>query len=493
MTGGRLLCVALGGYRHQWTECIESHRAYAVRHGLTYMLVERNEHPAYSPKWLKFHVAEELLRGGSDVFLVDADARILDRTPAFSEVLAAAPEADIFSADGRSGRPNSGVLMLRAGQDSLAADLLRTCIRESGKPIPKADFVTSDGENGHFIRFVRMEPFASRHFSLDERWNRTVPPVRDNDFVAHYTGPMRSHYLASLPRIDFACLEAERHPLCRHFPKLEGVARADLPAALAQVTDLGRLEALTIQFEAQNRVPVPPVAECAWGPLLWRVEHATGWLERPTRLLVERLMPPGGVAIDIGAHVGYYTEQLTRIAGPAGRVVALEPHPRNFAVLRRRMGGRADVYRRAVGDRVGDTVLYEGTGHSNHSLSRRSGASGIPVSGTTLARICSGLRLERLDFLKCDAEGAEHRIFAAAAPLFRSYEGLRVVLEINPRQLARNGASPGMILEPFAEAGLTMRRINDNYTLGPANKLYGRATANYLAMRESAWSELSPP
>jgi FkbM family methyltransferase len=51
-----------------------------------------------------------------------------------------------------------------------------------------------------------------------------------------------------------------------------------------------------------------------------------------TRALIEKV-PQGGVFIDIGAHVGYYTILASLLAGPQGRVVAFEPTPRTRTEL----------------------------------------------------------------------------------------------------------------------------------------------------------------
>ena len=51
-----------------------------------------------------------------------------------------------------------------------------------------------------------------------------------------------------------------------------------------------------------------------------------------TRALIEKV-PQGGVFIDIGAHVGYFSMLASLLAGPEGRVIAFEPTPRTRAEL----------------------------------------------------------------------------------------------------------------------------------------------------------------
>ena len=44
---------------------------------------------------------------------------------------------------------------------------------------------------------------------------------------------------------------------------------------------------------------------------------------------------PGMTAIDVGAHVGYYTLLFSRLVGEAGEVFAFEPEADNFEMLQR--------------------------------------------------------------------------------------------------------------------------------------------------------------
>ena len=61
---------------------------------------------------------------------------------------------------------------------------------------------------------------------------------------------------------------------------------------------------------------------------------------------MERELQRGGVVVDVGANIGYMTLVAARAVGPAGTVVAIEPHPDNVALL------RENVRRTGVADRV---------------------------------------------------------------------------------------------------------------------------------------------
>jgi FkbM family methyltransferase len=490
-TGACVLCVATGGYALVWPECLQSHDDYARRFKLQYELISTVPPGGPNPKWLKLERAAALLEAGRDVMLIDADAQLLSGAPCFLDVLARHPEADVFAAKGVSGRPNSGVVFFRGGSDNLAAQLLRTCLAGASSPVPVEDRVTAEGENGHFIHFLKQAPFAAALHVLGSEWNRTAPPSRAGDAVAHYTGAMRLAYIATLEHRSFKSLETDRHPLLDHLESPAPGDHAAMLSALEKEIGSARLRVLAEAYERGARLAPPPVVHETIVSALWRIERATGWLERPTRLLMERLISPGDTAVDVGAHIGYFTEVMLRRTGPGGRVVAFEPHPKNFAMLRKAHGGAAAVFRRALGCDRREAMLYFGRGHSNHSLTPSDGRGGAtPVAVTTLDHAAVGLKLPPLDFLKCDAEGSELEILLGGEGVLRAATDLKIVIEINPRRLGDAGASPGAVLHQLDRCGYAMWRINDDYSLGPENKVTGGATANYFASRKSTFDAL---
>jgi FkbM family methyltransferase len=56
-------------------------------------------------------------------------------------------------------------------------------------------------------------------------------------------------------------------------------------------------------------------------------------LEGDEEEVLRRLLAPGDWVLDVGANVGHYAVACSRIVGPSGRVVALEPVPETFALL----------------------------------------------------------------------------------------------------------------------------------------------------------------
>ena len=104
--------------------------------------------------------------------------------------------------------------------------------------------------------------------------------------------------------------------------------------------------------------------------------------EPETTGLLQRVIEPGMVVVDVGAHVGYYALLAAKRVGPQGKVYAFEPDPTNYALLLKNieLNGYRNILTtgEAVSDRVGTATLYlAGLDTGRHSLFRH----GLPQRG----------------------------------------------------------------------------------------------------------------
>ena len=127
--------------------------------------------------------------------------------------------------------------------------------------------------------------------------------------------------------------------------------------------------------------------------------------------LLDRLLRAGDWALDIGANVGHYTLRMAELAGPTGRVIALEPIPDTFALLTEnvRQSGHANVslLNCAASDRtaaVGMEIPRFPDGLENfYQAHVVSGTAGLSI----LALSIDSLALPAVRLVKIDAEGHE--------------------------------------------------------------------------------------
>jgi FkbM family methyltransferase len=142
-------------------------------------------------------------------------------------------------------------------------------------------------------------------------------------------------------------------------------------------------------------------------------------------------MAPGGVFVDIGANVGFFSVKIASHCGPDCRTLAIEPNPVTLARLRfnvQSLKDRITVIGKAIG-RTAGTARFHSSG-SNLGESRFDAAGEIEVAVEPLLDIVSALGVTRIDALKIDVEGYED---AALMPFFetapKSLWPQRLVLE----------------------------------------------------------------
>ncbi|MDP9442272.1 MAG: FkbM family methyltransferase [Actinomycetota bacterium] len=168
--------------------------------------------------------------------------------------------------------------------------------------------------------------------------------------------------------------------------------------------------------------------------VLLSIEQRGGQYEHGIGQLLRRVLPAGGVAVDVGANIGVLTRLMAELA-PRGRVYAFEPAAENFGYLRRNVGGlgHVDVRRAAVLDRDGPVNLEFNEAYPAGSFV---GEHGELVDGVRLDSWADEVGLTRLDVLKIDVEGAEPSVLAGARELIRRCRPVTVV-ECNVQALRR--------------------------------------------------------
>lgn len=138
-------------------------------------------------------------------------------------------------------------------------------------------------------------------------------------------------------------------------------------------------------------------------------------------------LKPGDVVLDIGAYVGMFTVKASKAVGEHGIVVAIEPSPENYAMLIGNCMGLDNVIkiRKAIMAKNGTGNLYYSKSAAANSLVTR-WKRYIEVETITLDDLVDELKLDRIDLIKVDAEGAEIDVLKGAQKVLA--KGTRLVI-----------------------------------------------------------------
>lgn len=188
------------------------------------------------------------------------------------------------------------------------------------------------------------------------------------------------------------------------------------------------------------------------------------WEIKATKL-VKNLVKEGDVALDIGAHIGYYTLLLAKLVGKSGKVIAFEPDPDNFQLLKKNViaNGYTNTVleSKAVSNMVGTATLYRSVLDSAQSRLHSSGfCESSQVDTVTLDNYFKGYE-GGIDFIKIDAEGAEASIVQGADSVLRRNPNVTILTEFFPSMIKSYGSDPGEYLRRLTMYGYSFYDIDE--------------------------------
>jgi FkbM family methyltransferase len=171
-------------------------------------------------------------------------------------------------------------------------------------------------------------------------------------------------------------------------------------------------------------------------------------------------MAPGDCFIDIGANLGLFTMVASRRLGPEGRVVAFEPNHTTFADLAGNLAANACTNVVTVCAGVSNTtarVAFDPgpAGHSGIAHISESGSSAIMVLGSQqVADLILNVAAGRRITIKIDVEGHENQVIEALMQLLGESQIAKMIVEVDPDNLAQHGTTRETLFARLAEKGL---------------------------------------
>jgi FkbM family methyltransferase len=206
------------------------------------------------------------------------------------------------------------------------------------------------------------------------------------------------------------------------------------------------------------------------------VPHAS---ESALYAFIKRHLSPGDVVLDVGSFLGIYAVLESRLAGPRGRVVAIEPTAWSASVARRHFAFNADIsaapvilVEAAAGDERRHAALYEYDEPYVNALTPAVDVSGRArsrlVDVVTIDDLCDQMKV-RPTFIRMDVQGAEFQALRGARrTIAAAGSRLTIVAEMHPQCWPSFGIDEAHARETIDQLGLSATPLE------PGSDLFAR-------------------
>lgn len=192
-----------------------------------------------------------------------------------------------------------------------------------------------------------------------------------------------------------------------------------------------------------------------------------GTYEKQELQFLKNYVQKDWICLDVGANIGFYTLNLSKLVGENGKVYALEPSPKNFRELEKNIELNAldncVACNIALSSDRGDFV-FSVSPDRNSGWGRlgkwRSAQSEIIVKVDTLDQFVEEQNISIVDFLKIDIEGHELEFLKGAEKCLRSRLIDRIMIEYCGCILEPKGIDLKQYIDIISKFGYSCKYFN---------------------------------
>ncbi|MCA9399930.1 MAG: FkbM family methyltransferase, partial [Candidatus Omnitrophica bacterium] len=168
----------------------------------------------------------------------------------------------------------------------------------------------------------------------------------------------------------------------------------------------------------------------------------------PEVAVLKNFVHPGDVCLDIGGAYGRYAFPLSKLVGSQGHIYSFEPGDyshhvlssvvwfhrlKNVTIIKKGLSNKTGAMKLLLpvkqSGKVGPSLAYIGETEKNDMDSQE-------IELTTIDTFFREKNLKRVDFIKCDTEGAEYLIFTGAKEVLSRFKPT-VLSEVDKGNLQR--------------------------------------------------------
>lgn len=211
--------------------------------------------------------------------------------------------------------------------------------------------------------------------------------------------------------------------------------------------------------------------------------------------ICKRLIPRGGIVMDVGANIGQYALLASKLAGSEGYVYAFEPGESLLLTLRRNIvlnaSNNIEVLPVAVGNDKGRYSYYppsstdnQGTGSLIHDPTGKSrSTTPIQVNMVRLDDFCEERKINNVDFIKIDVEGFDLEVLKGSRTILLNNPRVVVMVELADDNLKAMGIGANDIRQFMLDLKFQMYKVTGTGRLLMTSRTEELKSCNGFFMR----------
>jgi FkbM family methyltransferase len=204
--------------------------------------------------------------------------------------------------------------------------------------------------------------------------------------------------------------------------------------------------------------------------VLFTEQHLIGTnqaFETKTLDRFSKLVKPNDTVLDIGANIGMFSLLGSRLVGDNGRIIAFEPSRKTFDILNENLKlnncKNVETVQLALGDTEGSIFLGEVENDALNFIDKNQ-KSGEEVALKLLDNYLQENKINKIDFIKIDIEGAEFLCFKGATEMLKNHRPT-IIMECNENWCHRFGYSVFELLNFLSQFDYRFENYDDNQWL----------------------------
>ena len=171
----------------------------------------------------------------------------------------------------------------------------------------------------------------------------------------------------------------------------------------------------------------------------------------------------GDTVIDAGANIGYFTLFFSKLVGEKGKVIAFEPDPINFDILKKNIElnkiTNVELVKKGISNKNESMKLYKSKVSGGHSLVKNEwGKEYTEIQTVTLDDY---FKDQKIDLIKIDVEGFESEAIEGSKKLFKNNKNIKIITEFGGYYYKNNNNQKKMYPRLLHESGFNLFGIID--------------------------------